>query len=587
MSIFTIRTLVAASVIMVFASCEKEPQQSDVETQTGSAEVVYEGPMAETSNLIGASFDGKVLCSGETDYSLDGGETWKSLSPGYTFGLDVQVHNNQFLFSGGNSPSLIDLNLGYGVNYPNIQTYKPEFYMGVDEYMYVSERKTQFDEPQWLYRSFDAPSWDTLSIKGKFAGADHNGGIAIYDPNTKNLYIHTPSSKTTVTYNLVNAPSPSGKSTKYAYNGYDKLAIAHTTGVSVLGINGTASHHSWPGSFSGFVDNPLVLDINKEGDVFAQVISGIDPKTNLKLTGSNFTTLSSRALPYANGDYTYTLEALDIFKTSESGSTKIKTGKGEKLRLNSTTVSNGSIFSIAAPISGAFENLFIKKSNAFTNNEVITTKNNYQYVYSDANSVYAYSADSIMYTRNNGGTWSTTHNSGRAFTHISKINGTYYGLYSVPDNYHSPSGIIYSQFDIAVYSSYDCLTWTKISSSENKEGYAPKVISPNGTIGYIHNLTPESNSTLIVLESSDFGITWNNVDSLSGYHTVKPDGNYLSYDQKSGGKIVFKTYSSTSLEAISSTIVMLPSTHRIDYLFYSNAGELYGYSSEELLKFEL
>lgn len=587
MCILNIRTLLAASIILALTSCEKEPNQQSDENQIGTSEVVFEGPLVDISNVTGASFNGNVLCIGETDYSLDGGKTWKTLSQGYKFGPNVQVHNNEFIFTSGNFPGLVDLKLGYGVDYPNIQSYNPEYYMGVDDYMYVSARKTQFDEPQWLYRSFDAPGWDTLTIKGKYAGADQNGGIAIYDPTSKNLYIHTPSTNTTITHNLANAPSPSGKSTKYAYNGFDKLAIGYTTGVTVLDLNGIASHHTWPGSFSGFIDNPLVMDITKEGNVFAQVISGLEPQTNLKLTGNNFTTLTSRAMPYANGDYTYTLEALEVLKTSANGSTKIRTGKGEKLRLKSATVSSGSIFSIVAPISGDYESLLIKKSNAFTSNEVITDKNNFQYVYSDANSVYAYSTDSIMFTRNNGGTWSTIHNSGLAFTHISKINGTYYGLYSVADDYYSPSGIIYSQFDIAVYSSYDCLTWTKISSSENKEGYAPKVISPNGTIGYIHNLTPESNATLIVLESNDFGMTWNNVESLSNYHIVKPDGNYLSYDQKSSGRIEFTTYSSTSLKAMSSSEVMLPSTHRIDYLFYSNTGELYGYSTEELLKFEL
>jgi hypothetical protein len=587
MSVFNLRTFVISSIILSLFSCDKEPTEPSGETQIGSSHIVFESPLVETSNIVGASFNGEILCSVETDYSLDGGTTWKSLSPGYTFGNDVQVNNNQFLFSGGNSPSLIDLNLGYGVNFPNLQTYNPQYFMGVDEYMYAADRKTQFDEPQYLYRSFDSPTWDTLLIKGVFAGADQNGGIAIYNPNTKNLYIHTPATNTIATYNLTNAPSPSGKSTKYAYNGFDKLAIGYTTGVTILDLDGSANHQTWPSSFSGFIDNPLMLDINKEGDVFAQIIGSLEPQTNIKLKDNAFSIIASPEMPYAKGNYTYTLEPLEIQKTSANSMVKIKTGKGVKRRLESATVSNGSIFTILSPLAQTNDYIFMKKSNAFTSNEIITNTNQYKYVYSDANSVYAFSADSIMYTRNNGATWSTTENNGLAFTHVSKINNTYYGLYSVVDNYNSPNGHIYPQFDLAVYSSYDCLTWTKISSTENKAGYAPSVISPNGTIGYINNLTPESNATLILFESHDFGLTWDNAETLSNYHTLKPDGNYLSFDQQSGGKILFTTHSSIAQEPLSTSEVILPNSNIIRYLFYSYSGDLYGYSTEELIKFEL
>lgn len=550
-------------LILGFLSCKKDKNKDDEQvSNNGSSNVVYESNNLTDVIKIVSSFDGNHIVAlryFNTQYaylhSSDGGETWKSFSVNRSTSKDFTVNNDgMFAWEDGSNGNI------YNLNTNSFITTKPDGfyneYYAVGNLLYCIQGTNSSIPPIIFTKQSSANQWDTLTRNGDtlgmYCGEDKDGGMAFYNRQTEFLYIHKPSLnkiqkyKVDVDYSKI-TQGQSNKPMSIIYNGYNQMCFAFTAGFGVADItNNSIQYQVWPDGFKGNYQNPMNIDIDKDGNVYASLI-GVTTQ-QIKYQQSEKTTLKTQVPVFCNGEYSYIIDYANPVKKG----TQTKSMNG-LLKAETDIVFSGisnQIFYVILK-SDDINNISVLQVFNKANNERINhvIKGNIKSVFAIDNQLLICRNDSIGLSENNGESFTYFLNpSNLPFTDLKKINGMYYALAAVNfDQRLGGTGFTVNKHSMAMLTSSDLKTWTIINGTQRTEasGDKPGTFATNGVLTLVDNINPLGNMILVYTMSDDFGVTWKDNPAKMIFNTELPNGSLAQISYSGPSEIKRTNYSST------------------------------------------
>jgi hypothetical protein len=550
-------------VVLGFVSCKKDKtKDKDQPSNNGSSTVVY-----ETNNLtdvikIVSSFNGShivALRNYGTQYaylhSSDGGETWKTFSINRSTSKDFTVNNDgMFAWEDGSNGNI------YNLNTNSFITTKPDGfyneYYAVGNLLYCIQGTNSSIPPKVFIKQSSANQWDTLTKEGDslgiFCGEDKDGGIAFYNRQTKFLYIHKPGlnkiqkHKVDVDFSTI-TQGQSNRQMSIVFNGYNALCFAYTAGFGVANVtNNTIQYQVWPDGFKGNYQNPLNIDIDNDGAVYANLIS--IGTQQFKYQQAERTTMKTNVPVFCNGEYTYIIDYLNPVKKGPQTKSLDGLLKAET-EIVFSGISNQTFYVIlkSDDINNiSFLQIFDKSKSEKVNHII---NGNVKSVFHIDNQLLICRNDSIGLSENNGESFTYYLNpSNLPFTDLKKINGTYYALAAVNFNKTlGGTGFTVNKHSMAMLTSTDLKTWTILNGTQRTEasGDKPGTFTTNGVMTLVDNINPLGNMVLVYTMSDDFGVTWKDNPAKMIFNTELPNGSLAQISYAGPSEIKRTNYSST------------------------------------------
>ncbi len=594
-------TIIIFIITLLLFGCKKEPKNNNInQDKNANAQEHYSSPKFYQSNIsdIAASWNGEVIVLKNNSifqFSKDGGNTFNQVTPSIKNYIPFVVNESGIMAWSDNFYSgFYNLNTNTVIN-SNIPGFYNQYYVGQNDLMYCIQGTNSSTPAIIFYKKLSQTSWDTLTKNsdsfGVYCGQNNLGGISFFNPSNKTLYNHDPINKTLsqFTFSQLNfaniTQGSSNRQIKYFYNGYNLLVAGYTKGFALMNTNNlNVTYQDWEGNFKGYYENPLSLSCSKNGMVYAQLMSYVNQATKFEINGSNFKTIQTTSDVINNGEFTYFPNSLNPIKSNGTTSSPIKIGNLQSVEIDYYFPYNNSHYNLIYD-GGSSTQLIEDKINSYS---IKNLNGYYSFIFKDNNSIIISGNDSMMYSEDDGTTYTSIKNPFHyALSYLKKINGIYYGLAVKNLKYNlGGTGFQTDRFNIGVYTSSNLKDWTLIPNSYRTDvnGKGPEIFSSNGLMTYNENIEPLGNPIYRGYKSTDFGVTWSSSGLIPVFNVDL--GNTLALVTYNGANKITRQNYDVNLNKTNtvqySTNVSVPITNQVP-IVNSNGKTLYVTEDKVLL----